>query len=132
MKESDNVNHPAHYEAGYTTKIECIDIARHLSFCRGNAFKYVWRCGKKGSYEQAIEDLEKAIWYLYDDFRYSDAKCSNSARDIFALIDFQTSDIFERERYNALSSIIYNRDAGIPIDAMKGILESRLMEKKTK
>lgn len=126
----DNVNHPAHYESGYTAKIKCIDVARNLSFCKGNAFKYVWRCGKKGSYEQSIEDLEKALWYLQDDFRYSDAKCSNSARAIFSLINFSTSDMFETERYNALSSIIYNKDVLIPIDAMKGILKNRLMEKK--
>lgn len=130
MKESDNVNHPVHYEAGYTAKIECIDIARHLNFCRGNAFKYVWRCGKKGNVDQAIEDLEKALWYLQDDFRYSDAKCSNSARAIFSLINFSTSDMFETNRYNALSSIVYNMDAQKSIEGMIGILKSRLMEKK--
>ncbi|OQA02746.1 MAG: hypothetical protein BWY69_00888 [Planctomycetes bacterium ADurb.Bin401] len=126
----DNVNHPAHYESGPSVTIECIDVARHLNFCRGNAFKYVWRCGKKGNVDQAIEDLEKAIWYLYDGLRYSDAKCSNSAIAVFSLINFSTSDMFETERYNALSSIIYNKDALIPIDAMKGILKNRLMEKK--
>ena len=30
----------------------------------GNATKYLWRLGKKGGPEKAIEDLEKAIHYL--------------------------------------------------------------------
>ena len=39
---TDIINHPAHY-TGVTAEIECIDIARHLNFQLGNAFKYVWR-----------------------------------------------------------------------------------------
>ena len=31
------------------------------AFCKLNAFKYLWRSGKKGSEK---EDIEKAIWYL--------------------------------------------------------------------
>ena len=54
--EHDNVNHPKHYASNFSTAwyvpnvrgIECIDITRHLDFCRGNAFKYVWRAGRKG------------------------------------------------------------------------------------
>ena len=30
----------------------------------GNATKYLWRLGKKGGPEKAIEDLEKSIHYL--------------------------------------------------------------------
>lgn len=65
----DNVNHPGHYtwlkeKAG----IEVIDITRHLSFDMGNAIKYILRCGLKecGSVDKAIEDIDKAIWYLND------------------------------------------------------------------
>jgi hypothetical protein len=32
-----------------------------MNFCMGNAVKYIWRAGLKGSKE---EDLRKAIWYL--------------------------------------------------------------------
>ena len=63
---NDPVNHPEHYQTA--DGIECIDaIAAALTpeqfagFCRGNALKYLWRAGKKGS---ANEDLDKAIWYL--------------------------------------------------------------------
>ena len=62
---SDNVNHPMHYASG---GIECIDAMKAAygedevaSFCKLNAFKYIWRCGLKGKF---IEDIDKAIWYL--------------------------------------------------------------------
>ena len=32
-----------------------------MNFCLGNAMKYIWRAGEKGD---AIEDLQKAMWYL--------------------------------------------------------------------
>lgn len=42
---------------------EEIDIIEHLSFCAGNAVKYVCRAGRKDP-DKHIEDLEKARWYL--------------------------------------------------------------------
>ncbi len=60
---SDLVKHPPHYTE-HPSKIECIEITRHLSFNRGNAIKYLWRCGKKDSVNQ---ELKKAIWYLNDE-----------------------------------------------------------------
>lgn len=61
----DNVNHPKHYEG----KIECINAMQEvlgkdgtISFCIGNAFKYIWRCKKK--HETPIEDLKKCRWYI--------------------------------------------------------------------
>ena len=55
-----NVDHPDHYNQG---EIECIDVIKqlNLSFCLGNALKYIWRCKDKG---RMIEDLNKAIWYI--------------------------------------------------------------------
>lgn len=62
---TDNVNHPKHYTCGFEFKSpECIDFTEHMSFNRGNAFKYVWRCGLKGDKDKWIEDLQKAKWYL--------------------------------------------------------------------
>ena len=62
---ADAVNHPAHYAPIFEARqIECIEIARYLDFCRGNAFKYVWRAGLKGEPEKAIEDCEKAKFYM--------------------------------------------------------------------
>ena len=56
---TDNVNHPAHYEAN--GPFECIELAQHYDFCLGNAIKYVWRHMDKG---HPVEDLNKAIWYI--------------------------------------------------------------------
>lgn len=62
--EHDPVNHPSHYTHG---KFECIDVMvdnfgvdAAKNFCLLNAFKYVWRCGKKNG----AEDVRKAIWYM--------------------------------------------------------------------
>lgn len=60
------VDHPSHY-AG--EKYECIEVMREVfgdeatkHFCLLNAFKYLWRCGKK--HKTPDEDIAKAVWYL--------------------------------------------------------------------
>ena len=55
---TDNVNHPAHYEAG---PFECVELTRLYPFMGGNAIKYVYRHRLKG---RDAEDLRKALWYL--------------------------------------------------------------------
>ena len=58
----DHVNHPAHYVfAGHPSGVECIEIVESLPFCLGNAVKYIYRAGRKGS---AAEDYRKAVWYF--------------------------------------------------------------------
>jgi hypothetical protein len=57
---SDPVNHPAHY-LGHPSGIECIQVTEWMSFPLGSAMKYIWRADLKAN---AIEDLEKAVWYL--------------------------------------------------------------------
>lgn len=59
----DAVNHPDHYNA-HPSGVECIQITRHMGFNLGNAMKYIWRADLK---DNAIEDLEKAAWYLADE-----------------------------------------------------------------
>ena len=56
----DPVNHPKHY-TNHPSGIECIQITEYMGFCLGNAIKYIWRADLKSD---AIEDLEKAIWYI--------------------------------------------------------------------
>lgn len=56
----DPVNHPSHYTFGSIEVIEVIedwDLDYHL----GNAVKYIARSPHKGN---ALEDLQKARWYL--------------------------------------------------------------------
>lgn len=55
---SDPVNHPAHYQRA--DGMEAIELCELLPFNEGNAIKYLWRAGRKGS---AVEDLRKALWY---------------------------------------------------------------------
>jgi hypothetical protein len=57
---SDPVHNPPHYKSG---GIEAIDVieAFELNFRLANVVKYVLRAGRKGD---ALEDLEKAAWYL--------------------------------------------------------------------
>lgn len=56
----DNINHPSHYTFG---KYEVIDVIEdwQLNYHLGNAVAYIARSGKKGD---AIEDLQKAKWYI--------------------------------------------------------------------
>lgn len=56
----DPVNHPEHYTS-HPSGVECIQITEHMGFNLGNAIKYIWRADLKGA---AIEDLEKAVWYV--------------------------------------------------------------------
>lgn len=56
----ETVDHPKHYNS-HPSGIECIDVIEHMPFNLGSAVKYIWRLGFKGA---AIEQIEKAIWYL--------------------------------------------------------------------
>lgn len=56
----DPVNHPPHYTQ-HPSGVECIQVTECMNFCLGNAVKYIWRADLKND---AIEDLEKARWYL--------------------------------------------------------------------
>lgn len=68
----DKINHPSHYS--YLKElcgVEVIDITRHMDFDTGNALKYLLRAGHKSEqgYDdttKAIEDLQKAIFYIKD------------------------------------------------------------------
>ena len=68
----DRVNHPNHYTwLKDLCGVEVIDITRHMDFDLGNAIKYILRQGKKpeeglSSNAKAIEDLEKAVFYIND------------------------------------------------------------------
>ena len=62
---SEWVNHPSHYKG---SGVECIDAmlsafgtVEVASFCKLNAFKYIWICMNKG---KCSEDIDKALWYL--------------------------------------------------------------------
>ena len=63
--KENNVDHPSHYEK--LCSMECIEameiafgVEAIVHFCKGNAFKYLWRYKNKGNSQ---EDLQKALWY---------------------------------------------------------------------
>lgn len=65
FKRIEMVEHPQHYNQG---NIECIDAmlaafgaTEVISFCKLNAFKYIWRAEDKLN---TLEDLKKAAWYI--------------------------------------------------------------------
>ena len=64
MAKFDNVNHPAHYNAG---KIEVIAIQEdqltseeYRGYIKGQVIKYITR----ERHKNGLEDLKKARWYL--------------------------------------------------------------------
>lgn len=66
-KPKEAVDHPDHY-AGGAKKIECIDAIEAAltpeefrGFCKGSAFKYLWREGKK---DEVTQEIKKGIWYM--------------------------------------------------------------------
>ena len=66
---NDNVNHPSHYTQGPVHDrcgevVECITVTEGMNFNVGNAVKYLWRCDAKDNGQNAIQDLEKARWYI--------------------------------------------------------------------
>ncbi len=63
LAESDPVNHPSHYNS-HPSGVECITVTEHMTFCSGNAMKYLWRAGLKGNSSKHVEDLKKARWYV--------------------------------------------------------------------
>lgn len=80
--KGDPVNHPKHY-CSHPSGIECITIARWYDFAIGNALKYLWRHGLKHDegkqdIDKAIEDLEKAIWYIKDEITTLEQKKKDS------------------------------------------------------
>lgn len=58
--KEDMVNHPPHYTVGGVETIDFIE-AKQLNFNLGNVVKYLSRAGEKGD---ALQDLQKARWYL--------------------------------------------------------------------
>lgn len=73
---SDMVNHPSHYNVIDRRGVhhECLDVvqALELNFNSGNAFKYLWRAGKKNK-EKTIEDLKKAVFYISEEINTLEA-----------------------------------------------------------
>lgn len=118
----DLVNHPPHY-AGESVVVECVDIARHLSFCRGNAFKYVWRAGRKGS---AAEDLDKALWYLRDESLAGQSPAAVAMLNLLRKNHCRPAtddDMVAILKWRVYNSIVYGKDAMREVTELRDHLE---------
>lgn len=63
-KYSERVNHPKYYGGeGEIYEHHKVVYAWGLGYYLGNATKYICRAGEKPEAD-AIEDLEKAVWYI--------------------------------------------------------------------
>ena len=126
---SDNVNHPSHYTRGFDARaLECIDITRLLPFTLGNAVKYVWRAGRKGhDTTKAIEDLEKATWYLRD-FEARPCRVERSAQILFDAATKFPADPSEKRRYHIIELILQGAvdTARVQIEEWRGCLHDTL------
>lgn len=60
LAHDDAVNHPSHYTYGTIEVIDYIED-KGFNYNLGNAIKYISRAGHKLN---AVEDLQKAVWYL--------------------------------------------------------------------
>jgi hypothetical protein len=65
MSKDSAVKHPPHYTKGGVECIEAIKAAltpeEFKGYCKGNAFKYIWRADLK---DANIQDLQKAVVYI--------------------------------------------------------------------
>lgn len=77
--ETDNVNHPSHYTQGSVEVIDILEQQANIMAESGvdaraipsitNALKYLCRFQSKGT---AVQDIDKAIWYLNRAKQYLD------------------------------------------------------------
>ena len=63
----EQVNHPIHYQNNgkeyIDLMVEKYGLRATINFCILNAFKYIFRCGKKEG-NPDYQELNKAEWYL--------------------------------------------------------------------
>ena len=59
---TEDTTNPSHYRS-HPSGIECIQVTQSMSFCLGNAVKYIWRADLKNN-DGGVEDLKKAAWYI--------------------------------------------------------------------
>lgn len=102
QRRNNNVDHPKHYEK--SCSMECIDameiafgIEAVIHFCKGNAFKYLWRYKNKNG----LEDLEKALWYcnkglekvreFYQDNEYIDEQIDTMVKKAYMYMEQQNA-----------------------------------------
>lgn len=101
---TESVDHPPHYNE-HPSGVEAIDVCEGVSFCLGNAIKYLWRAGRKGSVDT---DMRKALWYLRRLAQYSSPGPTNEELLKWASAEAKIALAHEKSGplHNLLSSIV--------------------------
>lgn len=126
--QDDPVSHPSHYASDGQFSFpdpECIMLTRLLDFNAGNAVKYIWRAGFKGS---VAEDLRKALWYMDDAIKkdWRRRKCTTStsiALELVKMLRPAPGNAFAQKKLTAIQCLC----AGFPSYA-KNIVEKMIKE----
>lgn len=108
----NTVSHPSHYTANgfkFSDDPECLTFTRHMGFDAGNAFKYIWRAGCKGDWE---EDLAKARFYINDIVEHNLSYHHPVLTDILELLSPGESRV-NSAKLAVLRRIVENRLFGI-------------------
>lgn len=123
-KKNDAVNHPKHYTA-HPSGVECIEITESLSFCLGNAVKYIWRRNDKN---KPIQDLKKAKWYIEREVskRHHSAPGVDSLTKLFRFGCNEQSEFFRE----AVRMIFFGRTKDLKTVSSMIDEEIRKLEKK--
>ena len=103
FRKHDPVNSPKHY-TGHPSGIECIQVTEHMGFNLGNAIKYIWRCDDK---KDAIEDLEKAAWYVNREIKKRKAKIEPEWPQDETRIDVIGSNGNTGDHYQESDQVVY-------------------------
>ena len=126
--QDDPVSHTSHYASDGQFSFpdpECIMLTRLLDFNAGNAVKYIWRAGFKGS---VAEDLRKALWYMDDAIKkdWRRRKCTTSTSIALTLVKMlrpASDNAFAEKKLTAIQFLC----AGFPSYA-KHLVEKMIKE----
>ncbi len=120
----DMVNSPKHY-TGYSMVVEPIIICKELSFCIGNAVKYIVRAGLKGTPEKELEDYKKAGYYITAGVTES---ISETALQVFNIV----KDAFPEDKRHIIELLLNEdtMDAYVEVNKKIEELENKFNESK--
>lgn len=120
----DMVNSPKHY-TGYSMVVEPIIICKELSFCIGNAVKYIVRAGLKGAPEKELEDYKKAGYYITAGATES---ISETALQVFNIV----KDAFPEDKRHIIELLLNENTMDAYVEVSKKIeeLENKFNESK--
>ena len=80
LQEGDAISHPANHCVGREYELVKVIQDWGLSFCLGNALKYIARAGRKGGCSRR-EDLQKAVKYLEFEMQSEAKEGLNAAKE---------------------------------------------------